>query len=229
VTIWIGELQWQLRNGFGIQRSPILGALNGIECRDALLNADGTEAEWPPADAVVGNPPFLGGKKLISGLGVEYVSKLFRLFDERVPAEADLVCYWLYKAGSLVKISQHTRAGLVGTNSVRGGANRKVLQRLSPECVIFDAWDDEPWVVDGAAVRVALVGIAKRDDSVASAIALDGTGPGNPCRSDRSGWPFGRRSHSRPTDCAEQGHRIHGGHEGRLVRCGWCFGPTLSA
>ena len=86
-----------------------------------------------------------------------------------------MVCYWLYKAGSLVKISQHTRAGLVGTNSVRGGANRKVLQRLSPECVIFDAWDDERWVVDGAAVRVALVGIAKRDDPVTSAIALDGT------------------------------------------------------
>ena len=61
VTIWIGELQWQLRNGFGIQRSPILGALNGIECRDALLNADGSEADWPAADAIVGNPPFLGG------------------------------------------------------------------------------------------------------------------------------------------------------------------------
>lgn len=63
VTIWIGELQWQLRNGFGIHRSPILGALPGIECRDALLNPDDTEAEWPPADAIVGNPPFLGDKK----------------------------------------------------------------------------------------------------------------------------------------------------------------------
>ncbi len=174
VTIWIGELQWQLRNGFGIHRSPILGALNDIECRDALINDDGSEAEWPAADAVVGNPPFLGGKRLISGLGEEYVSKLFKLFDQRVPAEADLVCYWLYKAGSLVKRSQGARAGLVATNSVRGGANRKVLQRLSPECVIFDAWDDEPWVLDGAAVRVALVGIAKRDDPEASAIALDG-------------------------------------------------------
>ena len=63
VTIWIGELQWQLRNGFGVHRSPILGSLNGIECRDALMNADGTEAEWPTADAIVGNPPFLGRKE----------------------------------------------------------------------------------------------------------------------------------------------------------------------
>ena len=87
VTIWIGELQWQLRNGFGIQRSPILGALNGIECRDALMNADGSEAEWPSADAIVGNPPFLGGKKLISGLGVEYVSKLFRRLNGFPPRQ----------------------------------------------------------------------------------------------------------------------------------------------
>jgi type II restriction/modification system DNA methylase subunit YeeA len=68
VTIWIGELQWQRDNSFGFNRSPILGALRGIEYRDALLNEDGTEAEWPPADAIVGNPPFLGGKKLITAL-----------------------------------------------------------------------------------------------------------------------------------------------------------------
>ncbi|MCU0839675.1 MAG: class I SAM-dependent DNA methyltransferase, partial [Rhodospirillales bacterium] len=35
VTIWIGELQWQLKNGFGIHRQPILAQLPGIECRDA--------------------------------------------------------------------------------------------------------------------------------------------------------------------------------------------------
>ena len=113
VTISIGELQWQLRNGFGIQRSPILGALNGIECRDALLNADGSEADWPAADAIVGNPPFLGGKKLISTLGEDHVSKLFEAFDERVPADADLVCYWLYKAAQVgeQKQSKSRRSG----------------------------------------------------------------------------------------------------------------------
>jgi hypothetical protein len=62
VTIWIGELQWQLKNSFRIKRAPILGRLDGIENRDALLNSDGSEAEWPRADAVVGNPPFLGTK-----------------------------------------------------------------------------------------------------------------------------------------------------------------------
>jgi len=74
LTVWITELQWQLRNAFGIKRSPILGSLDGIVCRDALLNRDGTEATWPEADAVIGNPPFLGDKAMIRGLGELYTT-----------------------------------------------------------------------------------------------------------------------------------------------------------
>ncbi len=58
VSVWIGEIQWMLRNGFGVSRAPILKSLETIECRDAILNADGSEAEWPAADVVIGNPPF---------------------------------------------------------------------------------------------------------------------------------------------------------------------------
>ncbi len=49
------------------------------------------------------------------------------------------------------------RIGLVATNSISGGANRKVLDSILTETKIFEAWSDEPWVVDGAAVRVSLV------------------------------------------------------------------------
>ncbi len=62
VTVWIGELQWCQRNGRPINLNPILHSLDGIQHRDALLNADGTETEWPTADVIVGNPPFLGGQ-----------------------------------------------------------------------------------------------------------------------------------------------------------------------
>src|SRR3546814_8449057 len=65
VSVWIGEIQWMRRNGFEAAKNPILRPLDTIECRDAVLNADGTRAEWPEADAVVGNPPFLGNKKMI--------------------------------------------------------------------------------------------------------------------------------------------------------------------
>ena len=60
VSVWIGEIQWMRRNGFGEARDPILKPLNNIECRDAILTPDNFEPEWPWADVVIGNPPFLG-------------------------------------------------------------------------------------------------------------------------------------------------------------------------
>ena len=153
VSVWIGEIQWMRRNGFTASRDPILKPLETIECRDAILAPDGGEPSWPAADAVVGNPPFLGGKLLRSGLGGPYVEALQRLYG--LHGEADLVCYWFHKAGALA--ARGTLAGLVATNSIRGGRNRAVLDRIAERGAIFDAWSDEPWVVDGAAVRVSLV------------------------------------------------------------------------
>ena len=71
VAVWIGEIQWMRRNGFGASTDPILDPLDTIECRDAILAPDGTGPDWPVADVVIGNPPFLGGKLLIGGLGEE--------------------------------------------------------------------------------------------------------------------------------------------------------------
>ena len=59
VSVWIGEIQWMRRNGFAGSRDPILKPLDTIECRDAVLTPEGEEPEWPAADVVVGNPPFL--------------------------------------------------------------------------------------------------------------------------------------------------------------------------
>jgi hypothetical protein len=49
----------------------------------------------------------------------------------------------------------------VATNSIRGGANRRVLDRIVEDSRIFEAWSDEPWIVEGAAVRVSLVCFAE--------------------------------------------------------------------
>jgi type II restriction/modification system DNA methylase subunit YeeA len=67
------------------------------------------------------------------------------------------VIYWFEKARAALKWQRANRVGLVSTNSIRGGANRAVLDRISVETRLFDAWADEGWVVDGAAVRVSLV------------------------------------------------------------------------
>ena len=174
VSVWIGEIQWMRRNGFSNSTNPILDPLDTIECRDAILAPDGSEPDWPESDAVIGNPPFLGGKLLIGGLGADYVSRMFAAWRSRVPPEADLVCYWFVKAGVQVASGKATRVGLVATNSIRGGANRRALQAATEGRPIFDAWSDEPWVIDGAAVRVSLVCFSGTGDVYRPETRIDG-------------------------------------------------------
>ena len=162
MTVWIGDISWSIRHGVQPSKEPILKNLERIECRDALLNDDGAEAEWPKVDAIVGNPPFLGNKKMKEGLGADYVHALRLRFNGRVPGGADLVTYWFEKARAQIESGAARAAGLVGTNSIRGGANRKVLERILANQTIFDAWSDQEWVNEGAAVRVSLVCFGKQ-------------------------------------------------------------------
>ena len=162
VTVWIGELQWRLLHGYEFKTNPVLEPLDHIECRDALLTFDAAgaapvEAEWPQASVVIGNPPFLGGSKKRRELGDAYFKSLDTVFTGRVPGGADLVCYWFDKALGAIESNGLSAAGLVSTNSIRGGSNRKVLDAICARSHIFEAWSDEPWVNDGAAVRVSLI------------------------------------------------------------------------
>jgi len=174
-TVWIGHIQWLRENGFGRPDEPILGKMQNVAHMDAVLarGADGNWAEpdWPEADAVVGNPPFLGGKRLRAELDDGYVDELFAVYDGRVPREADLVCYWFEKAREQVASGRAKRAGLLATNSIRGGANRRVLQRVRETGGVFFAESDRPWVLNGAAVRVSMVGF---DDGSEGEKVLDG-------------------------------------------------------
>ena len=174
VSVWIGEIQWMRRNGSVQARDPILERLDTIECRDAILTPDGTEPDWPEVDVVIGNPPFLGEKRQLARLGPYYMSRARKTYAGRVPASADLVCYWFEKAGRHIASGKATRAGLVATNSIRGGSNRRALQAATEAHQIFEAWSDEPWVINGAAVRVSLVCFAHADDHSVSGARLDG-------------------------------------------------------
>ena len=184
-TIWIGELQWRKEHGYGWKENPILDPLDQIECRDALIDSQGHEAPWPRADVVVGNPPFVGDKKMRGELGRAYTERLRSCYRGRLPGGADLVCFWFEKARSQIESGGLTRAGLVATNSIRGGANREVLNKIVSQLKIFSACSDEPWVNEGASVRVSLVAFGdtpiqdvRLDGRDVTAIAADLTDPG---------------------------------------------------
>jgi type II restriction/modification system DNA methylase subunit YeeA len=157
ITIWIGEIQWMIQNGYGAKRNPILQPLDQIENRDALLNDDGTETLWPAADVAIGNPPFIGNKKMITELGENYAARVREVYAGRVPGGADFVCYWFAKAIEAIRCGTMKRAGLVATQSIRAGASRAVLDDIAKAGTIFNAWSDEAWINEGAAVRVSLV------------------------------------------------------------------------
>ena len=175
MSVWIGYLQWIRNNGFGEPEDPVLRPMDTFECKDAILDLSDPEnpkePEWPKVDFIVGNPPFLGTKKLRAGLGDDYVEAMFSLFGERIPNFSDLCCYWFEKARAQVASGLCRRAGLLATQGIRGGLNREVLKRIKETGDIFFAESDRPWILDGASVHVSMIGFDNASETYKS---LDG-------------------------------------------------------
>jgi len=161
-TIWIGFIQWLRENGFGTPKEPILKPLDAILHMDAILAYDETgnliEPEWPNVDVVVGNPPFLGNKRMLKEMGETYVKNLRQLYGDRLSGGIDLVCYWFEKARSMIEAGNLKRAGLLATQAIRGGINRTVLKRIKDTGDIFWAQSDRNWILEGATVHVSMIG-----------------------------------------------------------------------
>jgi hypothetical protein len=182
VSVQIGYLQWLRDNGFPLDRTPVLQVLDGFQNEDALLvphfhnkaktlkqardkeheNDNAlkfyTERDWPECDIIVSNPPFLGDKLMRGELSDEYVNELRRVFEGRIPGQSDLCCYWFEKARQQIEDNKCNRAGLLGTQGIRGGANREVLKRIKETGGIFFAISDRDWILDGANVHVSMIG-----------------------------------------------------------------------
>lgn len=175
VVIWIGYLQWMHHNGFNAPRNPILEPIESIRRMDAILDLSDPEhpkePAWPEADFIVGNPPFLGGKRILSELGEAYTSAMRKVWDGRLPRFSDLCCYWFEKTRHQIQAGKCRRAGLLATQGIRGGANREVLDRIRDSGEIFFAISDRNWVLDGAMVHVSIVGF---DDGTEACRTLDG-------------------------------------------------------
>ena len=163
IVVWIGYLQWKRKNGIPFEtEDPILEPLKNIREGDAIVERSATGKLsiplWPEVDVIVGNPPFLGGKKMRAALSDDEVDAIFEVWKGRVKRESDLCCYWFEQAREAIVRRPETRAGLLATQAIRGGANREVLKAIKRSGDIFFAVDDREWVLDGAAVQVSMVG-----------------------------------------------------------------------
>jgi len=131
---------------------------SNIVCKDALFN------EWVPADAVIGNPPFLGGKNMRTVLGDGYIDRVFQHFPD-VKDSVDFCSYWFRLAHD--HIGENGRAGLVGTNSISQGKSRKATLDyiIQNGGYVHEAISTQPWSGE-AKVHVSIANWSKRPSKV---------------------------------------------------------------
>ncbi|WP_298329766.1 DNA methyltransferase [Asticcacaulis sp.] len=174
LVVWIGYLQWHYRTHASHPNDPVLRDFRNIVRKDAVLTWDGYPAasagyanprlpEWPEADFIVGNPPFIGGKDVRDRLGGPYVEALWSA-HKAMNDSADFVMYWWDRAADILtrKKTRLRRFGFVTTNSITQVFQRKTLERWltakKPLSLIY-AIADHPWTratKDSAAVRISM-------------------------------------------------------------------------
>ena len=183
LVLWIGYLQQHYRNSREHPAEPILKAFHNIQQKDAVLTWDGypelqfamkdgvaipvypngRRPDWPEAEFIVGNPPFIGGKDLRSRMAPGYADALWSA-HKAMNESADFVMYWWDRAAELLTLKKTPlrRFGFVTTNSISQVFQRRVMERhmnaKAPVSIIF-AVPDHPWTKatkDSAAVRIAM-------------------------------------------------------------------------
>ena len=133
-----------------------------------------TEGSAVWMDAVVGNPPFMGGKRISELSGKRYSEWLAESIEEGC-GNVDLCGYFFRRAHWM--LGEHGSFGLIATNTISQGDTRiaSLQPILASGSVIYNALRDLVWPVPGAAVSVSVVHVAagKASDELGRA-RLDG-------------------------------------------------------
>ena len=136
---------------------------------DALIDPSGNPTAWPRVDAIIGNPPFLGAKRLKPEWGPDYVNTVRKAYPD-VPGMADYCVYWFRRAHDhlspcTVDDPLGGRAGLVGTQNIRNNQSRVGgLDHIVRDGTILEAVENQPWSGE-ANVHVSIVNWAKTQDT----------------------------------------------------------------
>jgi hypothetical protein len=155
ITIW---------DGFSYKTSSVTDELIPDETQRTPVYhyQNPSRAQWPQADYIIGNPPFIGASTMRRALGDGYVDAVRKAYKGVVPDSSDFVMYWWHLAAEKVRKGEAKQFGFITTNSLRQTFNRRVLEPhlndpKKPLSLVF-AIPDHPWVdsSDGAAVRIAM-------------------------------------------------------------------------
>jgi restriction-modification enzyme MmeI-like protein len=156
VTRWDGET---------MKASPVTGEQVPDESAQVpvVRYSNPRIASWPDADFIVGNPPFIGTKRMRAVLGDGYVDALRAVYASQVEDNADYVMYWWENAARALQRGNLQSFGLITTNSATQAFNRRLVKRhLDQGARIVWAIPDHPWTDSiGAAVRIAMTCASK--------------------------------------------------------------------
>jgi methylase of polypeptide subunit release factors len=127
-------------------------------------------------DAIVGNPPFLGGSRITGPLGTAYREYLVNVVANGVRGggKCDLVAYFLLRAISL--LNENGQTGLIATNTLAQGDTREVGldQAVCGGAVIRRAIKSRPWPSPSAALEFCVVWISRAEPAPESERVADG-------------------------------------------------------
>ncbi|MGA0546715.1 class I SAM-dependent DNA methyltransferase [Brevundimonas sp. VNH65] len=171
VLTWDGypELQFEMRQTVSSpSRSEGEGDREAVEGLSATRTAvpvfpNARRPDWPTAEFIVGNPPFIAASDFRNEFGSPYAETLWRV-NKHVNGSADFVMLWWDRAAEILlrKKSQLRRFGFVTTNSISQVFLRRVVEAhisaKSALSIVF-AVPDHPWVKGtpgAAAVRIAM-------------------------------------------------------------------------
>ncbi len=143
-------------------------------------------------DAVIGNPPFIGGQKLTGALGTDYREYLVNRIGGGKRGSADLCAYFLLRN---LALAPGRRTGIIATNTIAQGDTREVGldQAVEGGWQVYRAIPSKPWP-GTAAVVVSLLWLGGRvgdgEQPVLDGNDVRGITPGLGARSRVSGNPY---------------------------------------
>jgi len=152
---------------FNEQDLPLANLEENFKTADALVTPAGLQNTWPKVDVIIGNPPFIGAKRLKPERGSSYVERLWKAYaKDDVPRMADYCVYWIRKAHEHLPVCTEEdpvagRAGLVGTQNIRHNKSRVGgLDHVVSTGTIIETVDNQPWSGE-ADVNVSIVNWVK--------------------------------------------------------------------